>query len=281
VNIHDTEPPLKVTRPEAAIMVEMARKGLSIFILPMPLAGIAGPVYPIANAIIGAAEILGVWTMAKAVREDAPVEAAIVSGALNPKTGAVCFSGPEAILQDLAVAQLFRERYGLRCSTGPGIIDAPVPGSLSIYERTLKSIATALAGEPMFNVGILGGGVVFSPEQMIVDLDIARAQYSLGRGIGGDRFEESLELIRERGIGGLFIDTDHTAAHFRECLWIPEVLARFKGSEAEHALRYDPVDAAYERWRSILSQTEPYEIDGERRRAIEEIVRRAEKSLCP
>ena len=280
VNIHDTEPPLRVTRPEAAIMAEMIKKGLGIFILPMPMAGISGPVYPIANAIIGAAEILGVWTMAKALREDTPVEAAVVSGSLNPKTGAVCFTGPEALLQDLAVAQLFRERYGLRCGTGPGIIDAPVPGPLSIYERTLKSVAAALAGEPSFDVGILGGGVVFSPEQMIIDLDIARAHHGLCRGIGGNRFEESLALIRERGIGGLFVDTDHTVAHFREELWIPDVLIRFKGSEAEHALRYDPVDEARERWHAILSRTEPYEIDSDRRGAIERVVRRAEACLC-
>jgi len=279
VNIHDTEPPLRVTRPEAAIMVEMARRGLSIFILPMPMTGIAGPVYPIASSIIGTAEILGVWTMAKAVREDTPVEAAVVSGSLNPKTGAVCFSAPEAVLQDLAVAQLFRERYGIRCGTGPGIIDAPVPGSLSIYERTLKSLTAALAGEPMFNVGILGGGVVFSPEQLIIDLDIARAYHTLCRGIGGNHFEESIDLTRERGIGGLFIDTDHTAAHFRECLWIPAILTRFKGADAEHALRYDPVDAAYERWRDILARTERYEIDGTRRRAIDKVVRRAEEIL--
>jgi trimethylamine:corrinoid methyltransferase-like protein len=260
-------------------MVEMAKRGLSIFILPMPLAGIAGPVYPIANAIIGAAEILGVWTMAKAIREDVPVEAAVVSGALNPRTGGVCFSGPETLLQDLPVAQLFRERYGLRCSTGPGFIDAPVPGPLSIYERTLKNVCTALAGEPMFNAGILGGGVVFSPEQLMIDLDIASAQYALCRGAGGDRFEESLELIRERGIGGLFIDTDHTAKAFRDCLWIPELLHRFKGTDAEHALAYDPVDAAYERWQDILQHSEPYEIDDQRARAIDRVVDRAGELL--
>jgi trimethylamine:corrinoid methyltransferase-like protein len=260
-------------------MVEMAKRGLSIFVLPMPLAGVAGPVYPIANAIIGAAEILGVWTMAKAIREDVPIEAAVVSGALNPKTGGVCFSGPETLLQDLAVAQLFRERYGLRCSTGPGIIDAPVPGPLSIYERTLKNVCTALAGEPMFNAGILGGGVVFSPEQLMIDLEIASAQHALCRGAGGDRFEESLELIRERGIGGLFIDTDHTASVFRDCLWIPDLLHRFKGTDAQYAMRYDPVDEAYERWKAVLNRTELYSIDDVRRGAIDRVVDRAEALL--
>ena len=279
VNIHDTEPPLRVTQPEAAIMVEMARRGLSIFILPMPMTGIAGPVYPIASAIIGVAEILGVWTMVKAIREETPVEAAVVSGALNPKSGAVCFSGPESVLQDLAVAQLFRERYGTRCSTGPGIIDAPVPGALSIYERTLKSFCTALAGEPMFSAGILGAGVVFSPEQLMIDLDIAHAQHRFCRGIGGSYFEESVALIRERGIGGIFIDTDHTAAHFREWLWIPALLERLRHADAQAAHEKDPVEIAYEKWNDVLNKTEMYHIDRERQRAIEAVVERARAVL--
>jgi trimethylamine:corrinoid methyltransferase-like protein len=279
INIHDTEPPLRVTRPEAAIMVEMARRRLSIFILPMPMAGIAGPVYPIANAIIGAAEILAVWTMAKAIREDTPVEAAVVSGALNPKSGAACFSGPEAVLQDLAVAQLFRSKYGTRCSTGPGFIDAPVPGPLSIYERMLKSVPAALSGEPLFNVGILGAGVVFSPEQLLIDLDIAFSQHALCRGIGGDHFAGSLDLIRDKGIGGLFIDTEHTAANFRECLWIPRIFERLKNTDVREALGRDPVEIAHARWKEILAKTRMHCIDDAKRRAIDEVVMKAEKAL--
>ena len=279
VNLHDTEPPLRVTRPEAAIMIEMARRGLSIFILPMPMTGIAGPVYPIANAMIGAAEILGVWTMAKAIRSDTPVEAAVISGAMNPKSGAVCFSGPEVMLQDLAIAQLFRERYGLRCSTGAGFIDAPVPGMLSLYERTLKSSVAFLAGEPLFNAGILGGGIVFSPEQLMLDIDMLHGLSQFCRGIGGDRFEESLDLIREQGIGGLFIDTEHTAEHFRQSLWVPSLLERFRGTELDSAMRYDVVDRAHEKWQAVLVDTPQYTIDRECERAIDRVLKKAEKAL--
>jgi trimethylamine--corrinoid protein Co-methyltransferase len=280
VNIHDTEPPLRLTRPEAAIVLEMAKRRMSVFILPMPLAGITSPVYPIASAVIGVAEILGVWTAAKAVREDTPVEARIVSGVLNPKNGAACFSAPEAVLIDLAVAQLFRERYGNRCGTGVGLIDAPVPGALSIFERTLKASCTSLAGEPQFPVGILNGGVVFSPEQVLIDLDIARSQRAFMNGVGGGHFAAAVALIREKGIGGLFVDTEHTAAHYRECLWIPNLFERLKSSDVANALRHDPVETAHERWREIVEKTEMYEIDDVRRREIDGVVRRAHSKLA-
>jgi trimethylamine:corrinoid methyltransferase-like protein len=236
-------------------------------------------VYPITNSIIGAAEILGVWTATKAIGENTPVEAGVISGTLNPKTGAACFSGPETMLQDLAIAQLFREKYGTRCSTGPGFIDAPVPGPLSIYERTLKSFCASLAGEPLFNAGILGAGVVFSPEQLMIDLDIAYAQNAFCRGIGGEHFDESLELIRQKGIGGLFFDTDHTARNYRECIWIPQVFERLKSTDVQNALKRDPVGRAFARWREIIDNTDLYSIDDNRGREIDRIVQKASEEL--
>jgi trimethylamine:corrinoid methyltransferase-like protein len=280
VNIHDTESPLRVTRPEAAIILDMAKQKLSIFILPMPMAGISTPVFPISSAIVGTAEILGVWAAAKAVREDCPVQARCVSGVLNPATGTACFSTPETVLIDLAVAQLFRERYGNRCGTGVGLVDSPVPGPLSIYERTFKATATNLAGEPTFPVGIIGGAVVFSIEQVILDLDIALYQRQLLRGIGGDHFDDSLALIRERGIGGLYLDTEHTALNYRENLAMPRAFARLKSTDARNAMASDPVEAAHSRCREILEKTPMHTIDEPRRKAIEAVVRSAGRELA-
>ncbi len=183
------------------------------------------------------------------------------------------------MLQDLAIAQLFREKYGTRCSTGPGFIDAPVPGPLSIYERTLKSFCASLAGEPLFNAGILGAGLVFSPEQLMIDLDIAYAQNAFCQGIGGNHFEDSLYLIREKGIGGFFFDTDHTARNYRECIWIPKIFDRLKGTDVQNALKSDPVEIAYNRWREIIDKTDLYSIDDDRRREIDRIVQKASKVL--
>jgi trimethylamine--corrinoid protein Co-methyltransferase len=280
VNIHDTESPLRLTRPEAAIIEDMTRARLSIFILPMVLAGISSPVYPIAAAITAAAEVLGVWAAVKALRQDCPVEARTVSGVLNPATGAASFATPETVLIDLAVAQLFRERYGLPCGTGVGLIDAPLPGSLSIFERTFKAFCSSLAGEPSFPVGIIGGAVVFSPEQVLLDLDIAATQAQYLRGIGGEHFEESLGLIRERGIGGLFLDTEHTAHHFRGCLMLPKVFTRLKSTDVGNALAHDPVELAHRRYREILEATPLPTHTTDRSRDIDRVVRDAENALA-
>jgi trimethylamine--corrinoid protein Co-methyltransferase len=280
VNIHDTESPLRLSRPEAAIIEDMVREGLSIFILPMLLIGISSPVYPIAASIVTAAEMLGVWTAVKSLRQDCPVEARGVSGVLNPATGAASFATPETVLTDLAVAQLFRERYGVPCGTGVGLIDAPVPGALSIFERTFKAFCASLAGEPSFPVGIIGGAVVFSPEQVLLDLDIAATQAQLLGGIGGEHFEESLDLIRDKGIGGLHLDTEHTARHFRECLMLPKVFTRLKSTDVRNALAHDPVELAHRRYKEILEQNPLFTVAEDRARAIDRVVRKADEALA-
>jgi trimethylamine--corrinoid protein Co-methyltransferase len=244
VNIHDTESPLRLTRPEAAIIEAMAKKNLSIYILPMPLAGISAPVFPIASAIVGAAEILGVWAAVKALNKNCPVEATCASGVLNPETGAARFTTPEVVLIDLAVAQLFRKRYGIPCGTGIGIIDSPVPGPLSIFERTFKMSTAFLAGEPSFPVGLIGGAVVFSMEQVILDLDIATFQHNYTRGIGGEHFDGVLDLIKEKGIGGIFIDTDHTVKNFRDNLTMTKYIKNLKSTDVRDAAKNEPVELA-------------------------------------
>lgn len=279
VNIHDTEPPLRLTRPEGALIEAMLKYNLSTFILPMPLVGISSPIYPTAAAILGAAEILGVWTAVKAISENNPVEASCVSGVLNPQSGAASFATPETVMIDLAVAQLFREKYGVPCGTGVGLIDAPVPGSLSIFERTFKAMASALIGEPSFAAGLIGGGVVFSMEQAIIDLDIAACQNRYVRGIGGDEFKESLELIRDKGIGGLFIDTDHTARNFRNYLTMTRVMKNLKSTSVEEAAKNDPVNLAHEKCLDILKSTPLYSIGEDKAKEIDKLVEAAQKEL--
>ncbi len=78
----------------------------------------------------------------------------------------------------------------------------------------------------------------------------------------------------------MYLDTDHTAAHFRESLVMPKVMTRLKSTDVANALAHDPVEAAYQRCRDILSRTPEYTIDDTRRKAIEAVVKRAGRELA-
>ena len=186
---------------------------------------------------------------------------------------------PEVVMIDISVAQLFRQKYGILVGTGIGIIDAPIPGALSIFERTFKMSASFLAGEPSFPVGLIGGAVVFSPEQVILDLDIAEFEHNYINGIGGEQFNDSLELIREKGIGGLFIDTEHTAKNFRYTLTMTRAIKSLKSTDVKVACSNDPVELAHRKCQELLAGIEPYHIEDDKARAIDRVVEAASKEL--
>ena len=229
------------------------------------------------NLFLSVITILELETGILLVERRNPAQGAILRSWLNAH---VLPAFSERILTlDIAVAQLFREKYGVPCGTGVGVIDAPIPGALSIYERTFKTMNSALAGEPSFQVGLIGGAVVFSIEQVLLDLDIAAYQNQYMKGIGGDHFTDSLELIREGGIGGLFIDSKHTANNFRESLTMTRTLNRVKSTSVTEALKNDPVDLAHKRCLEILEDSEPYNIDEDKAKEIDKIVEASEKEL--
>lgn len=279
ININDTTPPLQLSRHEGAVIEALAARRLPVYILPMPLAGIAGPITPMSNAMIGAAEILGIWTAVKALDRDIPVECSVVSGVLEPRTGGACFSGPEPAWIDAAIAQLFRRRYRIRCGVGAGFIDAPVPGVAAALERTLKTSLLAACGEFAYPLGILAAGNIFSPEQMLIDMDLASGLHHFFAADGQASLDDELALVRQCGIGGHFFDTEHTAANYRQALWSPKIFCRTKTKDMTQANRDDPVRRAHDRWRRQLASAKPFRLADDQAAEIDRIVARAEKKL--
>ena len=276
INNNDTVPPLELNAVEALTVEALAKNALPVMVLVMPLMGLTGPVTVFSNAVIATAEILGVWAGAKAVNPQATLEAAVVSGVMEPRTGNVCFSAPEVLAIDLAAAQFFRSR-GLRCGTGVGLIDAPAPGVAAAYERAFKTSVSAAAGESMYPVGMLGGCNIFSPEQLILDIDIHASSHRFLQCFDGKDLDTAVELVRDKGIGGFFMDSDHTLANFRKNIWVPQVFERLKTNDPKDMT--DPIADAYDRWNQIIEDTEAYHLPEEKAKEIDKILTSASNSL--
>jgi trimethylamine:corrinoid methyltransferase-like protein len=127
----------------------------------MPLTGMSSPATKLGNAIVCNAEILGAITAVKAFHPEALVGGGAISGLLDMKTGVVSFSAPEAILQDIAVAEVHQRRYGFDFLIGSGYTDAKVPNSQVLAEKLSKFLFTYLSGRssyPVTRKGRLWGG---------------------------------------------------------------------------------------------------------------------------
>ncbi len=279
VTAKETISPLFLDENASDILIALAARGLPCTVIPMPLTGMSAPAAKLGNAVLGNAEILGALTAVRAFHPEALVGGGAISGVLDMKTGAVSFSAPEAILQDIAMAEVHQRLYGFDFLVGSGYTDAKVPNAQVLAEKTAKFMLTWLSGRSSYPVGLIDSGAVFSDAQCLVDIEICR--YIHGHfGSFGDfgSGPELVELIDSVGVQGNFMAADHTREHFREG-WMPWLMDRTGSSPFDASRAKDIYGAARAALRRFDSGTDFWQIEPEKARAIDEVVERAKREL--
>jgi trimethylamine--corrinoid protein Co-methyltransferase len=230
------------------------------------------------NVVMCNAEVLGVATAIRCAVPDAWVAGGVISGVLDMSSGGASFAAPEAILQDLGIAELHERRYGFDFAIGTGYTDAKYPGVQSIMEKLAKYWAAYRSGRVNYPVGLVNGGKAFSPEQALLDLEAANWIHQLGKGIPVNDETLAVELIRRQGIGGNQMNEEYTLQKMRKAVWYPALMDRTLSGGLEKDRARDMIERASVRRKKIMAQAH-YEIDADRRRAIEALVRRAERNI--
>jgi len=279
ITAKETIAPLQFPREDGRILLMLAKRRLPCTIIPMPLTGATSPCSIAGNVLIANAEILGVMTCIHAANPDAMVGGGIISGIMDMATGSASFSAPEALLQDAALARLYDQYYGQDLAIGTGYTDAKYPGIQSLAEKTMKFFSAAQQGRFNFPVGLLAGGKRFSPEQAILDLEVAQSIKRLFSEIEVTDDMLAVDVIGEVGIGKEFLSHEHTLEHFRKNLWSPALADRSATSTLNAERRHDMLAAAHEKVEQILRRDNLYKIDKDRERAIDDVVAKAERIL--
>ena len=201
-----------------------AEWGVPVVCQPAPQVGATTPVTLAGAIALSNAESLAGLVIAQLVREGTPFVTGVVPMALDMRNGAAVAAGPVTPLMQYAAVQ-FGRRYGLPVLADGGSSDAKLPDEQATLEATYYAITSALGGvDLMFDGGCLEGGLLWSPELLvIVDeiVDLARATIA---GIRIDDETLALGVVREVGIGDIYLGHDHTLAHFRD-LWLPRLMS--------------------------------------------------------
>ena len=244
--------PLQIGRSSAETLFELAKRSLPVTLAPMPIAGGTSPVTPASAILISNAEFLGFVAAMHTVGSDSPRSGLIISAALDMQTTIASFSSPGVTLQDAGIVQLLSRFYGVPCESFSDYIDAKYPGYQSGSERALKIAALAACGQICPSVGQLRSGLVCSPIQACLDIEAFDWFHRFLRGIEVNEETLCTKLIQNRGVGGSFLDSDHTLDHYREELYFPQYSDRSLEEER------DMVEAASEEVRTILQSTPVY-----------------------
>lgn len=189
-------------------------------IMPMPLMGGTAPGNKISTVVLGNSETLATLTLVQAAAPGTPVIYAPVLAVMNPRTGLYSGGAIENAVLSSAAIEMGRY-YGLPVEGTGGGTDHYFPSIQSGYERALTSIMPVLSWPDLFvGPGLLGGSMILSLEQVLIDIEIYRMNRQAHRGIL--TFDEKWldEVIESVGPAGNFLGERSTVLGIRSGSWL-------------------------------------------------------------
>ncbi|MBU8901446.1 MAG: trimethylamine methyltransferase family protein [Victivallales bacterium] len=269
-------PIMRLENRTASVMLERAKYNVKSMITSMPTAGGNAPISIDGSVIQGTAEIVGGLIISYLVNQEAELKGYISSSVLDMKTSNTSQSAPESVLIDVGVVNLMEHAFGGNTDIGgKTYVAATKPGLKAVYEKMFKAVAYerfsgcfSYAGG-----GVIDNGALFSPEQLIIDIDIAES-FSAVRQIQLDNapIEDIIAEVIDGGSSNFLLHS-HTLENFRNAFWEPEIFMRNFDISSEK----DILDRANAKYRERVDSYTGYESDKEKIKAGNEILNRAKK----
>jgi trimethylamine--corrinoid protein Co-methyltransferase len=276
--------PLVFGDRSAECVLEKIRLGIPVRVGTMSTSGLNSPGTVAGTVVLGLAELLGGLVMFKAIEPNGQYGCIACTGVMDMTTADACFSTPECTLQNMAIYQILRLRYGIHTVVAQQYVDATLPGIQATFEKTHRYCATAGFGAHLLpNNGILKSGLVFSPEQCLLDLEMSRALARQFRGMVADDDAMALDLLISacHEASPNFLAEEHTVRHCRQNFWLPKLplRARDHGTSDWYAGDERLLQVAHERWNEAQRNYHPIDLAEDKRRAINDVVARARREL--
>ena len=274
--------PLCVSKRIADLAVAKAPYRKTYAVPTMPVMGGNAPMTPAGAAVVGVAEILGGYVLAKALEPETPVAAAALAAMMDMRTGRITYVAPEVFAADVAIAEVFELFLDLPCRVIGLYIDAKAPGTRAVKEKLLRCLGLGLFGNLTGLHGTLDQGKVFSPTQMMLDYDLHRflAAYTSEPAVTDDCLGVDAILDIAWDSKGHLMH-EHTRAHMRDA-WQAATLNPGAsampegGRDSEQKLLAE----ARERWREDLKRYKPPNHSDDFLRDLRAICGRAKRELA-
>lgn len=279
-------PPLILERRSAQDILARRDAGVHVYhVASMPTVGISTPVTPAGAVVMGAAEILGGMAICWCADPESGISGRMIALIADMRSGNASTFGPAYVQVDMGVRQLFLERFGGHCMVETFFSPtARRPGLQAVFENFyITNCRQRWDGRPDIpygGMGTLNGGGVGSPTQLMLDMEIRKAQWHWR-----DRpevNEETLnfdEVVSNTKDRAHFFSSTHTMTHMRE-LWTSPLFRSvdpFSGEWAgdERAI----LDNCEEMWRANLENWAPPEWPEDKKKAIDGLLTRARKEF--
>jgi trimethylamine--corrinoid protein Co-methyltransferase len=272
--------PLIIEGQHTDAYLELIGWDIPIAVMPMPLMGGTGPGSMISTTILCNCEVLAMLCLTQAADPGTPFICAPVSATMNPRTGLYSAGAIENGLLSSAGIEMARY-YGLPVEGSGGGTDAFTPGIQTSYERAMNFLLPLLSWPDLIvGAGLMGGSMILSLEQLVIDAEVFRMAKQTHRGIS-NRDEMWLDDVIQRvGPGGNFLGQKSTAVNMRSGEWLVPELGVHKTQKAwEDAGKKDVLEQAREKVEHLLATHKPLPLGDDVEKELEKIYKRAQESV--
>jgi trimethylamine--corrinoid protein Co-methyltransferase len=246
----------------------------------MPLMGLTSPASLVSTAVTGNAEVLAMLCLVQAADPGTPFIYAPALAVMEPRSGRFGGGAAELALLGAATTEMARH-YGLPVEASAGGTDHHVPGIQAAFERALGWTLPALAWPDLLvGPGLLGGSLVLSLEQLLLDVEVFRRLRRLHRGVGSPSALTEARLQDEIEPGVSFVASTATRDALRAGEWQVSDLGVHGTFESwDEAGRPELLEEVRERASSLVAAHRPLPLDPAVERELERIESRAHASV--
>jgi trimethylamine:corrinoid methyltransferase-like protein len=262
--------PLKWGEAAASNLVDCARHGIPVEIVPMPLAGMTAAVTPFGALAQHAAEALSGVTIAQTINPGTPVMFGSSIGILDVRTTTTPLGAAESMRLG-CLSSAIGHRLGLPTQAYMVLSDAKLVDAQSGLESAMGAALAALSGiNSVSGPGMHDFQTCFSLEKLVVDHQICGMALRLVQEVApaGDVPVEPLlaELSAEKHL----VIAAHTRQHLREAISFPSAtIDRHARARWEDTGRTPLIERVRGEIRHHLDAWEPVRLPAETLRALE------------
>ncbi|HMK93081.1 MAG TPA: trimethylamine methyltransferase family protein [Thermoleophilia bacterium] len=246
--------PLQHDREMTEAGLLLCKRGVPIFVLPMPQVGTTGPGTVLSDCIVNMAELLSGIVLYQLAEPGCATISGVGAGVADMRTGGYIAAGPEIGLINMICIEMSRF-YGLPTQATGMSSDAKAVNFQAGSEGGMTALVAALLGsDSLIAAGGLDGVQQSSLAKIVLDCDQIGALQRYCRAAPIDEAHALLDDIKEVGIGGHFLGARSTRRFARTEVWRPAVFQR--GTFDEFKDR-SLVEQAVERARAVVAAYEP------------------------
>jgi trimethylamine--corrinoid protein Co-methyltransferase len=270
--------PLKFST-ENEDLIEFAAAGMPIFFTGCPMLGVTGPATVGGTYSLGNAETLAALTLSQFVNPGTPFVYGPGVGVADLRNLRFSFAAPEYAMGHIIQSQL-AEFYQIPTFGWGGCSDSKIADTQAGAEAMFMSMMSAMSGTNMIHCcGYLSGSEYGSMEMAVICDEVAAMIYRLLDGMDVDKESLALDVVREVGPKGNYLNRKHTRAHLKNEVFVPKLFDRDNEriwmSKGGKNIR----EVAKARVYKLLDEHRPTPLPEDTKAALARIVREADETL--